>query len=44
MKFNKQNCKVLHLGRNNPRHHMLGTVHLESNLAEKDLGGLCQSQ
>ena len=42
MKFNKGKCKVLHLGRNHPRHqYMLGTVQLESNLSEKDLGGLC---
>ncbi|KAK4828590.1 hypothetical protein QYF61_000042 [Mycteria americana] len=38
MKFNKGECKVLHLGRNNPVHqYMLGATQLESSLAEKDL-------
>lgn len=33
--FNK--CKILHLGRNSPRHqYMLGTTQLEQSLAEKD--------
>ena len=41
VKFNKEKCKVLHLGRNNPMHqYMLGAVQLESSLAEKDLGVL----
>ncbi|KAK4807071.1 hypothetical protein QYF61_018412 [Mycteria americana] len=38
MKFNKEKCQVLHLGRNNPRHqYMLGAAQLKSSFAEKDL-------
>lgn len=36
---NKRNCKVLHLGRNNPMYqYTLGANWLESSFAEKDLG------
>lgn len=39
-KFDKENCRVLHLGgRNNSRHQdMLGATKLESSPAVKDLG------
>ena len=41
MRFNKEKCKVLHLGRNNLMHqYMLGSNQLESSLAGKDLGVL----
>ncbi|KFZ63195.1 hypothetical protein N321_13438, partial [Antrostomus carolinensis] len=39
MKFNKAKCKVLHLGRGNPRHkYSLGNEWLETNSEEKELG------
>ncbi|PKU28444.1 rna-directed dna polymerase from mobile element jockey-like [Limosa lapponica baueri] len=39
MKFNKDKCKVLHLGRNNSMHqYLFGADQLESSLTEKALG------
>ncbi|GAB0209889.1 cAMP-dependent protein kinase inhibitor alpha [Grus japonensis] len=41
MKFNKDMCKILHLGQNNKRpQYRLGSVWLGSSLAERDLGVL----
>jgi len=39
MKFNKANCKVLYMGRGNPKQkYRLGREWLESSPEEKDLG------
>ncbi|GAB0186054.1 mitochondrial enolase superfamily member 1 [Grus japonensis] len=41
MKFNKDKCKVLHLGKHNPgAQHGLGSTWLESSSGERDIGVL----
>ncbi|GAB0191304.1 mitochondrial enolase superfamily member 1 [Grus japonensis] len=41
MKFNKAKCKVLHVGRHNPKHnHRLGKEWMKSSPEEKDFGGV----
>ena len=45
MKFNKDKCKVLHLGKHNPGvQHRLGSTQLGSSSVERDLGVLVDNK
>ncbi|PKU39421.1 hypothetical protein llap_10275 [Limosa lapponica baueri] len=45
MKFNKDKCRVLHLGKKNPPHwYMLGADLLESHSVGRDLGLLAENE
>lgn len=45
MKFNKENCKALHLGKNNLKYqYRVGTKQLESSLAGKAMGVLVDNK
>ena len=45
MNFNREKCKVLHLGRRNEMHkYRMGDTWLESGICEKDLGVLVDNK
>ncbi|GAB0189355.1 hypothetical protein GRJ2_001400800 [Grus japonensis] len=45
IKFNKEECKVLHHGKHNPEvQHRLGSTWLESSSVERDLGVLLDNK
>ena len=45
IKFNQEKCKVLHLGKNKPRHqYVLRATQLESSFSEIDLGALVDTK
>lgn len=45
MKFNKENCELLHIEKNSSgHHHLLGVTQMESSSVAKDLGVLVDTK